>query len=168
MARRGNRTRLTEAKARPPVVREFSAGGLVYRRRAGICSVVLAGRRQPRTGQLVWGMPKGHVEPGESSEAAAAREVREETGLRAEVEHPLGDLTYWYVRHDERGRPVRVLKRVRFFLMRSRGGRFADRDDEMDVVRWIDIEDAETRATYANERVLLRRARALLEPGGER
>ncbi len=148
--------------ARPPLEREFSAGGLVYRRRAAGCAVVLAARRHPQTGELVWGLPKGHVERGESSPAAAVREVREETGLRAEIERPLGDITYWFVRHDEAGKPVRVWKRVRFFLMRNRGGRFTDRDGEMDEVRWFTLDEAEATATYPNERELVRRARALL------
>jgi hypothetical protein len=55
-----------------------------------------------------------------------------------------------------------VFKRVRFFLMRHRGGRFADRDDEMDDVRWFSLERAETVLGYANERALMPRARELL------
>jgi 8-oxo-dGTP pyrophosphatase MutT (NUDIX family) len=139
-------------------VREFSAGGLVHRRRR----VVLAARRHPETGALVWTIPKGHLEPGESMAAAAVREVREETGLVATVEHPLGDVTYWYARRDDAGRPVRVFKRVRFFLMRHAGGRFADRDHEMDAVRWFPLDEALETAAYANERDLVRRAAAAL------
>ncbi len=148
--------------ARPPVVREFSAGGLVYRRRDGRVSVVLAARRHPESGALVWTIPKGHLEAGESSEAAAVREVREETGLAAAVEDRLGDVTYFYVRRDEKGRPVRILKRVRFFLMRLEGGRFRDRDREMDAVRWLPLHEAERVAAHDNERALIRRARELV------
>jgi 8-oxo-dGTP pyrophosphatase MutT (NUDIX family) len=147
--------------ARPPLVREFSAGGLVYRQRAGVYSVVLAARRHPERGVLVWTIPKGHVEPGESSADAALREVREETGLLAAIDQPLGDLTYWYARR-EKGEPVRIFKRVRFFLMRHRGGRFRDRDAEMDEVRWFEIGEAMRTATFENERALVRRAQALL------
>lgn len=167
MARRGDRARrLSAPGVRPPLVREFSAGGLVYRRRAGECRVLLAARRHPESGALVWGIPKGHVEPGESSAAAALREVREETGIRAEIVEPLGDVTYWYARRDDAGHPLRVWKRVRFFLMRARGGRFADRDDEMDAVRWFPLAEAETIAAHTNERTLVRRARQLLAPAG--
>ncbi len=95
--------------------------------------------------------------------AAAVREVREETGLEAEIAGPLGDVTYWYARTDREGRPVRVWKRVRFFLLRHRGGRFADRDDELDAVRWFPLADAESAAAYASERALVRRARERLE-----
>ena len=152
--------------ARPPVGREFSAGGLVYRRRAGTCAVVLAGRRHPDSGKLVWSIPKGHLESGESSPEAAVREVREETGLRAAIEQPLGDVTYWYVRRDLAGAPVRVFKRVRFFLMRMDGGRFADRDQEMDAVRWFSLDEAEAVAAFASERALVQRARELLASEG--
>ena len=149
--------------ARRPPAREFSAGGLVYRRRGGVSAVVLAARRHPESGTLVWSIPKGHVEPGETSATAAVREVREETGLEAEIERPLGDVTYWYVRRDREGGRMRVLKRVHFFLMRSRGGRFADRDDEMDAVRWFPLVEAERTVAFANERALVERARELLE-----
>jgi len=164
MARRGDQPRrLTEAATRPPLVREFSAGGLVYRRRGEECQVVLAGRRHPQSGVLVWTIPKGHIEAGETSEIAAAREVREETGLEADVEQKLGDVTYWYARRDDGGMPVRVFKRVRFFLMRKTGGRFEDRDAEMDAVRWFPLEKAENTAAFESERALVRKARELLE-----
>ena len=168
MARRVDRARKLSPRRGRPVAGEFSAGGLVYRRRAGECRVVLAARRHPESGTLVWMLPKGHLEPGETPAEAARREVREETGLDAEVERPLGDVTYWYVRRNAREGPRRVLKRVRFFVMRHRGGRFRDRDDEMDAVRWFSLATAETRATRLNERRLLRRARRLLEGDGRR
>jgi 8-oxo-dGTP pyrophosphatase MutT (NUDIX family) len=156
---------VTEAATRPPLVREFSAGGLVYRRRGEQSSVVLAARRHPQSGVLVWTIPKGHIEAGESSETAARREVREETGLEADVEQKLGDVTYWYVRRDDAGAPVRVFKRVRFFLMRKRGGRFEDRDAEMDAVRWFPLERAVDAAAFESERALVRKARELIEAG---
>jgi len=128
-------------------------------------AVVLAARRHPESGALVWTIPKGHLEPGESSKAAAMREVREETGLEAEIEQQLGDITYWFARRDAEGRARRVWKRVRFFLMRSRGGRFRDRDREMDAVRWFSLDEAERAAAFASERALVQRARALLAGG---
>ncbi len=149
--------------ARPPVLRELSAGGLVYRRREGLWVVVLAGRRPADGGAIVWGLPKGHVEPGEQMADAAVREVREETGLAASIEDTLGDVTYWYVRRDERGDPLRTFKRVRFYLMRHRGGRFADRDHELDAVRWVPLAEAEDLITFSNERGLVRLARELLD-----
>jgi 8-oxo-dGTP pyrophosphatase MutT (NUDIX family) len=167
MARRIDRPRkLKEPATRPPLEREFSAGGLVYRRRAGVPFVLLAARRGS-TGKLVWTIPKGHVEAGETSEITAVREVREETGIDAEIEGRLGDVTYWYARRDAGGRPVRIWKRVRFFLMRAKGGRFTDRDTEMDAVRWFSLDDAERTVAFANERELVRQARAIVESAAQ-
>ena len=87
--------------------------------------------------------------------------------LEAAIEEPLGDVRYWYVRRDDDGRRrCASCKRVRFFLMRHRGGRFADRDDEMDDVRWFPLGRAEAAVAYANERDLVRKARERLAPGG--
>src|SRR5205823_1835687 len=67
MARPVDRPRRLKAPAaRPPLEREFSAGGLVYRRRRGEVAVVLAARRHAQSGALVWTLPKGHLQPGES------------------------------------------------------------------------------------------------------
>ena len=155
--------RLSRAPARRPAVREFSAGGLVHRRRGGVVLLALAARRYGEGRLLRWSIPKGHLEPGEGMTDAAVREVREETGLVASIEASLGDVVYWYARDDEHGERVRVLKRVRFYLMRYEGGRFADRDHEMDAVRWFALDDAEATIGFANEREIVRRARRLLD-----
>ena len=118
--------------------------------------VVLASRRT-RRGDLAWGLAKGGIEAGESREAAAVREVREETGLIAEIEADLGDTKYMYVWED-----VRIRKTVHFFLMRSIGGDVDERDDEMEEVRWFSLERAMKRAAYRGERDVLHRAAELL------
>jgi 8-oxo-dGTP pyrophosphatase MutT (NUDIX family) len=158
--------RLTAPAARPPVLRELSAGGLVYRRVRTRWVVCLGARRKSPNDTLVWSIPKGHVEEGESMAEAAVREVSEETGLRSEVDDTLGDVTYWYARRDKEGRPVRVWKRVRFFLLRYRGGRFGDRDDELDAVRWFPLDQAASVVAYGSEQALVRRARDVLEQRG--
>jgi 8-oxo-dGTP pyrophosphatase MutT (NUDIX family) len=136
----------------------------VYRRQHGAVEVVLAGRRRS-DGEMIWSIPKGQLEAGESVRDAALREVREETGIRGEIEAELGDIRYTYAVYSGGTSRRRVSKQVHFFLMRCLGGRFADRDDEMDVVKWVSIERAEATMTYENERVLVRRARALI--GGQ-
>jgi 8-oxo-dGTP pyrophosphatase MutT (NUDIX family) len=139
-----------------PTKREVSAGGVVYRRENGGIEVVLASRRT-RRGDLAWGLAKGGIEDGESMEDAAVREVREETGIRAEIETSLGETRYFYVWED-----VRIRKTVHFFLMRSVGGDPDDRDDEMEEVRWFPLERALKRAAYRGERDVLQRAAELL------
>ena len=142
---------------RIPTQREVSAGGVLYRLDGeGAIEVVLASRRT-RKGDLAWGLAKGGIEPGETREEAAIREVREETGLEAEIEADLGDTKYIYVWED-----VRIRKTVHFFLMRHTGGDVEDRDDEMEEIRWFPLERARKRAAYRGERDVLARAAELL------
>jgi len=159
-AKRGARAKRGRAKPaahRMPTAREVSAGGVVYRKTdGGDLEVVLASRRT-RRGDLAWGLAIGGIEPGESRERAAVREVREETGLIAEIEADLGDTRYMYVWED-----VRIRKTVHFFLMRSVGGDIDERDDEMEEIRWFPLERAMKRAAYRGEREVLGRAAELL------
>ena len=142
---------------RIPTQREVSAGGVLYRLDGeGAIEVVLASRRT-RKGDLAWGLAKGGIEPGETREEAAIREVREETGLEAEIEADLGDTKYIYVWED-----VRIRKTVHFFLMRHTGGDVEARDDEMEEIRWFPLERARKRAAYRGERDVLARAAELL------
>ncbi len=131
---------------------EVSAGGVVYRREPDGVDVVLAARRT-RRGELAWGLAKGGIEADESAEEAAVREVREETGIEAEIEASLGETRYFYVWDD-----VRIRKTVHFFLMRATGGDPNERDDEMEDVRWFPLERALKRAAYRGEREVLGRA----------
>jgi 8-oxo-dGTP pyrophosphatase MutT (NUDIX family) len=139
-----------------PTTREVSAGGVLYRRGEDGIEVVLASRRT-RRGQLAWGLAKGGIETGETKEDAAVREVREETGLTAEIEADLGDTKYMYVWDD-----IRIRKTVHFFLMRHTGGDVDDRDDEMEEIRWFPLDRAIKRAAYRGERDMLVKASELL------
>ncbi|MGZ8630231.1 MAG: NUDIX hydrolase [Actinomycetota bacterium] len=138
------------------VQREISAGGVVYRRDDDEIEVVLASRRT-RRGDLAWGLAKGGIEPGESLEDAAVREVLEETGYTAEIEASLGDTRYFYVWES-----TRIRKTVHFFLMRCTGGDPEDRDDEMEEIRWFPLDRALKRAAYRGEREVLGRAAEIL------
>ncbi|MDQ3990782.1 MAG: NUDIX hydrolase [Actinomycetota bacterium] len=132
--------------------RQVSAGGVTIRGSGPDAEVLLAARRV-RSGELVWGLPKGLVEQGESPAEAAVREVREETGFDAEVRGELGEIDYWFVWEGRR-----IHKVVHFFLMRSTGGDVSRRDHEMEEVRWFPLREAADAAGFDSERKVIRRA----------
>lgn len=137
--------------------REVSAGGIVYRRTQGTLEVALIRSRRR------WGLPKGHLEPGESVEQAACREVAEETGLRGELVGKLGEITYRFMNKWTEGKPVRVFKRVHFYLIRWADGDVQGHDYEVDEARWFPIDAALETLSYATEKKMMRRAQALIE-----
>ena len=112
-------------------------------------------RTTNRKGAPVWGLPKGTPEPGEEPMDAALREVREETGLRAQVVGELEAITYWFAWEPDR---VRYRKTVHFFLMRATGGSTSDHDDEVEEVRFFPVDEAARQASYPSEAKILRAA----------
>jgi len=137
-----------------PVKRTESFGGVVVRAADGSPEVALIRVRNLK-GKDVWALPKGGAEPGETGEAAALREVREETGLEAEIVEPLDSVTYWFLWPPEQ---VRYKKTVHLYLMRATGGDTGDHDDEVEEVRFVQLDDAARMATYRTDKQILKRA----------
>ncbi len=129
---------------------EVSAGGVVLR---GHDVVVIVPTRRAADGRKVLALPKGHVDPGETPEQAARREVREEAGVEATLVAKLGDVRYWYQREGRK-----IPKLVSFFLFDYTSGDVADHDDEVEVARWIALDEAVANLTYKGEREMVRRA----------
>jgi len=140
-------------------VDETSAGGLVVDR-ATMRAALIA--RHDRRGRLVWSLPKGHVEPGETPEDAAVREVEEETGIHGRVLALLGVIDFWFVAEQRR-----VHKTVHHFLLEAQRGELSDADIEVDQVAWVPLDELAGRLAYADERRLLEKVADLLdEPAG--
>ncbi len=137
------------------MIREFSSGGLVIRNFRGRPFVAVI---QVRAGVVA--LPKGHPEGKEPAVEAAAREVREETGIEGEPVEKLGDVRYWYWRDKQR-----VLKIVSFFLFRYRSGSVRNHDHEVESASWMPLEEAVGELTYKSEREMADAALSALRRG---
>jgi 8-oxo-dGTP pyrophosphatase MutT (NUDIX family) len=155
---------MSSKRRRGAPAQEISAGGVVVRGERAIAEeqvVVIVPTRRAPDGSRVLALPKGHVDPGETALQAAEREVREETGIVAELVRELGKARYWY-RRDGRT----ISKSVSFYLFRHAGGDTDDHDDEVEEVRWIGLREAQSALTHASEREMVVRAVACLEERG--
>jgi 8-oxo-dGTP pyrophosphatase MutT (NUDIX family) len=137
------------------MIREFSAGGVVVRHMEGKPFVAVV-----RPHGEILALPKGHPCGDESPAEAARREVREETGVEAELVEQLGDVKYWYVRGGKR-----VAKVVTFFLFRYRSGSVEDHDHEVEEALWIPLAEAPERLSYKGEREMAVAALSRTEEG---
>jgi 8-oxo-dGTP diphosphatase len=115
---------------------------VVFRRAGDAVEVAVVHR--PRYDD--WSLPKGKLDPGESWEDAALREVFEEIGLRCRLGGELPPVTY----EDRKGRS----KVVRYWLMEPEGGDF-EPNDEVDEVRWLPPGEAAALLTYPRDRELV-------------
>jgi 8-oxo-dGTP pyrophosphatase MutT (NUDIX family) len=151
------------AKPREPVrggrrgdEQERSAGGVVVR---GAEAIVIVPTRRGAQGQKVLALPKGHVDPGETPDQTAVREVREETGVEADMVEKLGDVRYFYQRAGKR-----IFKRVTFYLFAYRSGSLEDHDDEVEEARWMPLAQAVEALSYDGERDMAERALSAIVP----
>lgn len=120
-----------------------AAGGVVYRPGpADLIEVALI----HRPAYDDWSLPKGKVYPGEAVEAAALREVKEETGFTCCLVRPMGCTAYM----DRRGRD----KTVCYWVMEPLEGRFQP-TDEVDQLLWLTVDEALGMLTYDRDRQLL-------------
>ena len=156
------------------MAREISAGGVVVRHRAGGWDMAAIEPQRDltastgakkRSQKVLLALPKGLVDPGETPEQTAIREVWEETGITATPVLKLGDIKYVYVR--SWGDRQRVFKIVSFYLLRYQRGRIDEISLEMRVevkrATWIALEDAARTLAYRGERDMVRRAQQYLK-----
>jgi ADP-ribose pyrophosphatase YjhB (NUDIX family) len=129
--------------------------------RAEVPAVALIARFDKR-GRLVWSLPKGHVEEGETTEQAAVREIQEETGIFGEIVASLGPIDFWFMTPEKK-----VHKTVHHFLLRAVDGELSNADLEVEEVAWVPLPEVADRLRYGDERRLLTRVDDLLlqQPG---
>ncbi|RRO13734.1 NUDIX hydrolase [Saccharopolyspora rhizosphaerae] len=152
----GRRNRRRRRRLR--TVDETSAGGLVIDAVHGLAAII---GRLDRRGRLLWSLPKGHIEPGETPEQTAVREVAEETGIIGRVVTAIGTIDYWFVAGNRR-----IHKTVHHFLLDAVGGELSDEDVEVTEVAWMPLGELDEVLAYADERRLVRRALSLRDGGG--
>jgi 8-oxo-dGTP pyrophosphatase MutT (NUDIX family) len=126
---------------------------------------MLAGIRPAGKPAGVWALPKGLIGPAEKPDAAAQREVTEETGVEARLVEKLGDVRYVYTWAGER-----VFKVVSFYLLRYRSGRLDDltpeHRHEVAEARWLPLDEAERLLAYRGEREMARKALSRVSEDG--
>lgn len=149
----------TSARKRVPRVEEISAGGFVVDTTGPVPRAALIARVD-RRGRLVWSLPKGHIEAGETPEEAAVREVAEETGIRGSIVAKLGTIDFWFMSQDRR-----IHKTVHHYLLAAHGVELSDADTEVAEVAWVALDEVVVRLGHADERNLVDRVREALASG---
>jgi 8-oxo-dGTP diphosphatase len=144
-------------KAKLPILEQVSAGGVALKREADGIKIAIVSVGSPER----WQLPKGIVDPGETPEFTAVREVREEAGIEATIVAPLDTVEYWYVGNRGKQR-VRFHKFVYFYLMVYNGGQVENHDREVNEARWVSLEEAQTMLAFKGERETVAQAEEYL------
>lgn len=131
--------------------REFSAGGIIFNNLNQVLLINNEALKDPT--KSYWGFPKGHLNEGESSNDAAIREVKEETGLDVEVLEKVGDHKYVFTFEGEK-----IFKVVTMFLMQMIGGELKIQSDELLDAEWFEPEEALKKLSFSKDRTLLKKA----------
>ena len=140
-------------------VDEVSAGGLVIDTTGKLG--LLIGRRDQKDAsgkKILWSLPKGHIEEGETPEQAALREVEEETGIQSQIEKSLGIIDFWFMAGGKR-----IHKTVHHYLFRESGGLLAAQESEVDEVAWFPLTEIIEKLAYPDEKKLIARTNATTE-----
>lgn len=136
-----------------PTLDQISAGGVVFRRVDEGAEIAIV-KIVP---EMRWQLPKGLIDDGETMEEAALREVREESGIEADLVEPIETIEYWFYANRD-GERTRYHKFVHFFLMHYRSGNVADHDHEVAESRWVTVDAALQMLAFKSERDVVGKA----------
>ena len=139
---------------------QISAGGIVLRDAPSGLEIALISVGTPAR----WQLPKGLIEPDESAETAALREVREEAGVSARIDRLIEKVEYWY-QASKGGERIRYHKFVHFFLMWYESGDVKDHDHEVNEARWFKVSDGVAKLAFRSERAIVEKAAASVSEG---
>lgn len=136
------------------IKREFSAGGVVFRKEPeGILWLIV----KPR-GSEKWRFPKGHIESNENSVEAAIREVAEEAGVETEVLEKIGNEKYFFVENKQK-----IFKTVVFYLMEYVQEAREGFNWETEEIDWLLFEEVEKKLAFPKEKEILKKAQEFLQ-----
>ena len=152
----------TSAKAIKPAAKrvyakrvdEVSAGGLVIDSTG--TKGLLIGRidhKDTSGTRLLWSLPKGHIEEGETPEQAAIREVAEETGITSSISRSLGVIDFWFMASGKR-----IHKTVHHYLFSEVSGELMPQVSDVDEVAWFPLSEIIQRLAYPDEKKLIARS----------
>lgn len=138
--------------------REFSAGGIVFKKEGDKTYFLLienASMKDPN--KKYWGFSKGHIDKEESSKDAAVREIREETGIEAEITEKVEDSKYVFTFEGER-----IFKVVSVYLMEAKGGQLNKQLTEISDIGWFDQDQVLERLSFSNDKKMFKKALEML------
>jgi 8-oxo-dGTP diphosphatase len=145
-------------KPKIPTVEQISSGGVAFRRiDSGAIEVAICAVNPSRR----WQLPKGLIDEGETPEAAAVRETREEASIETELLELIEKIEYWYV-GNHRGERVRFHKFVYFYLLKYVAGEVGRHDFEIAEARWVKADEAIEMLAFKSERETVEKAFRLL------
>lgn len=136
--------------------REFSAGGVCYKKENGKIFVVIY---KPE-GRNTWQLPKGWIDEGETSQEAAFREVKEEGGVEGKILKKIDTQKFFYTWDGERR-----FKTVTYYLMEYLRGDTKDHGWEAEKAEWVEINEAIGRLTFVGEKEIVKKAKSLIVEG---
>jgi 8-oxo-dGTP pyrophosphatase MutT (NUDIX family) len=136
---------------------QISSGGVAFRWQDSNPEIAIVSVKP----SLRWQLPKGIVDPGESPDITAVREVREEAGIETDLLFLIETIEYWY-RSTKYGKPIRFHKFVHFYLLQYCSGNVTDHDHEVAEAHWVSFEEAIKMLVFKSEREVVEKAQEMI------